>query len=997
MAFYKAIGSKDIKTRVFHLFLALAMFLAAIPAALFIMPQRAEAAVTYVGNGPAVMVGSGNLNNIPVPSGIQNNDILIVVLHSRDNVNSTMPAGWTNVVEGNGNTANRLEVWWKRTAGTETAPTVAHSGGNAAIARMHAFRGAVNAGSPFDVVGTVQSNADSPINTAPITTTTSGDMILHLFGSQDDNNWGNFTGIPNTLAAQNAYDPGILYADNSLALTYGIQATAGSTGAAGAAQTANGPDAGVSVQMAIRPGITTLGSGTDPVANTIGPGAAETDVNAFTLQTNSGTMFYVGNGSAVMVGSGNLNNIPVPSGIQNNDILIVVLHSRDNVNSTMPAGWTNVVEGNGNTANRLEVWWKRTAGTETAPTVAHSGGNAAIARMHAFRGAVNAGSPFDVVGTVQSNADSPINTAPITTTTSGDMILHLFGSQDDNNWGNFTGIPNTLAAQNAYDPGILYADNSLALTYGIQATAGSTGAAGAAQTANGPDAGVSVQMALKPAIIETTESITSVTINLSSGSGIQTLKITDSLNNSLGFINSPAAGSNTISVSITATTTQASYKVRIIPLSHSNMPAPPGGSYAVTAPVTSWTSAPTTPYIHTGTDANINPLTIDNLSPGNAAGLIATPGDTQASLSWTNPTDSDFSNVLILRNTSSISNIPSEGSSPAVDSLIGTSIVRYTGSASPFTDTGLINGTTYFYRVFAKDIRGNYSPTGVEVSVTPVAPVADYFIISPDYSDTGARGTTKTYTHTIESYSVEARTVNLAKSDSLAADGWTSVIRDASDTQDIASIDIPAYPGSVSFIVKVNIPADAPGGATNITTVTGSWGYDDFIDIATDITTVEDSAAMLILSVYNPATSSYQVYDPGNPQILVMDFGGIMPAQEYTIGDTTGVPYAVKLEVSVSGSTFDIASTSSDFISYDSPIKYISIARLMFAKDQVPNASNDGNWTSFSSLGNTIYTNQPAGQGIPYYFDYRLKLEWDDEASEEFYSTDITYTVTTTT
>lgn len=212
--------------------------------------KEVQAAVSYVGAGGAVKVASGNMVSVGVPVGIQNNDILIVIVHSRDNVNSTMPAGWTQKVEDNGSTTNRLEVWWKRTTGTESAPTVTRPGGNSAIARMHAFRGLAESGDPFNVVGTVQRNTGSPISTAAITTTVDRAMILHLFGSQDDNTWGSYTGIPTNIAG---VDTNTLGTDNSLGLIYGTQSTAGLTGTAGAGQTARGPDAGASVLMALKP------------------------------------------------------------------------------------------------------------------------------------------------------------------------------------------------------------------------------------------------------------------------------------------------------------------------------------------------------------------------------------------------------------------------------------------------------------------------------------------------------------------------------------------------------------------------------------------------------------------------------------------------------------------------------------------------------------------------------------------------------------------------
>ena len=180
-------------------------------------------------------------------------------------------------------------------------------------------------------------------------------------------------------------------------------------------------------------------------------------------------------------------------------------------------------------------------------------------------------------------------------------------------------------------------------------------------------------------------------------------------------------GSNTLSFincTISVTTAVTTFKVRIIPKTHANMPAVPSGlSYDVTGTITSFTST----NAQAGTDTDSATVTIDNLSPGNVTGPGAAPGDTQVTLSWTNPVDADFNNVVILRNTATIGDVPTEGSSPLVNDTIppGNSVVRYTGSISPFVDTGLTNGQIYYYRIFAKDDKGNYSDTGVEVSATP--------------------------------------------------------------------------------------------------------------------------------------------------------------------------------------------------------------------------------------------------------------------------------------
>jgi uncharacterized repeat protein (TIGR02543 family) len=87
----------------------------------------------------------------------------------------------------------------------------------------------------------------------------------------------------------------------------------------------------------------------------------------------------------------------------------------------------------------------------------------------------------------------------------------------------------------------------------------------------------------------------------------------------------------------------------------------------------------------------------DNTPPAMVSKLQATPGSGQVTLSWTNPSDSDFNGVLILRKA---------GVAPA-DPTDGT--VVYDGIATNTQDQGLDNGKTYYYAVFAYDNLRNYS------------------------------------------------------------------------------------------------------------------------------------------------------------------------------------------------------------------------------------------------------------------------------------------------
>jgi len=139
------------------------------------------------------------------------------------------------------------------------------------------------------------------------------------------------------------------------------------------------------------------------------------------------------------------------------------------------------------------------------------------------------------------------------------------------------------------------------------------------------------------------------------------------------------------------------------------MAAPPGASYAVTGTVTAITST-NTPVYNDTTSATV---TIDNLSTANPSGFGGTPGDGQVALSWTNPGDGDFAQVIILRSTAAISDAPTEGATYSVGNTIGASSVVYAGTGTSFTDTTVANGTAYWYKIFARDTCINYS-TGTQ-------------------------------------------------------------------------------------------------------------------------------------------------------------------------------------------------------------------------------------------------------------------------------------------
>jgi YD repeat-containing protein len=116
------------------------------------------------------------------------------------------------------------------------------------------------------------------------------------------------------------------------------------------------------------------------------------------------------------------------------------------------------------------------------------------------------------------------------------------------------------------------------------------------------------------------------------------------------------------------------------------------------------------PNYSSGVTATATPVAPpDTTPPANVTGFTATPGNAQVELAWSLPADADFAGVKILRRTGSYPASPSDGTAV------------YNGAGTGTTDTGLVNGTEYFYKAFSYDGVPNYA-SGATASAVPAAP-----------------------------------------------------------------------------------------------------------------------------------------------------------------------------------------------------------------------------------------------------------------------------------
>ncbi len=240
-----------------------------------------------------------------------------------------------------------------------------------------------------------------------------------------------------------------------------------------------------------------------------------------------------------------------------------------------------------------------------------------------------------------------------------------------------------------------------------------------------------------------TDTVTGLTVTLGPASAFNNIALVDITNEQGVSRCSATPSSNTVlltSCGIAISTSATTSLIKITPKTHANMAAPASGaSYATVATVTSITAT----NITAGTDTDSATITVDNLSPGNITGAAVSAGDTQNGLAWSNPGDADFQSTVILRNTSLITDVPTEGILPSAGGFVGTSYVPVVSNGgTSFTDTGLTNGVPYYYKLFAYDTNGNYSTTGVVPTGSPATPATVPTVTTQSASTVGQTSAT---------------------------------------------------------------------------------------------------------------------------------------------------------------------------------------------------------------------------------------------------------------
>jgi hypothetical protein len=122
------------------------------------------------------------------------------------------------------------------------------------------------------------------------------------------------------------------------------------------------------------------------------------------------------------------------------------------------------------------------------------------------------------------------------------------------------------------------------------------------------------------------------------------------------------------------------------PSTSSGQPAPSGGG------------SPST-----GSGSSSGGSYVDTTPPNQPNNFKALPAESQITLKWNNPTNTDFVRVVIFRSTTTIPSNIVFSSAKDKNTLI------YEGTDEEYTDTNLDNNTTYNYAIYAYDRKPNYT------------------------------------------------------------------------------------------------------------------------------------------------------------------------------------------------------------------------------------------------------------------------------------------------
>jgi hypothetical protein len=208
----------------------------------------------YVGAGTAAWTATNAATIAPgLPSGWAADDIHVLIAHRSDNTAMTSLSGWTNIagLTGNNTAAQRVEVWWRRAVGGDSAPTVTFGSGTVVRgARIIGIRGCPTSGDPFSTSSRSDNAASATLTFATITPTDANTRLIAAYAYEDD---------PTAASTITNWQPFVISTSslgNDAAIGFALKqwptassATGGLTSTASGGTFANSPNVGILLSL----------------------------------------------------------------------------------------------------------------------------------------------------------------------------------------------------------------------------------------------------------------------------------------------------------------------------------------------------------------------------------------------------------------------------------------------------------------------------------------------------------------------------------------------------------------------------------------------------------------------------------------------------------------------------------------------------------------------------------------------------------------------------
>ena len=420
----------------------------------------AASTIQFQGQGGAASRNGCGTISPSLPGGTAVGDLLIAVVASGDDSTISM-AGWNTLYNNIGAVNQAAALFWRVATGGDPT-TITQSGNcNVIIGQIARFTG-VDTSQPFGAGPSASFQNAATVTSGSIIVPDSGAMVVFTVHSNDNSSTGGLTG-------------------------FNLQFNS---------QTTSGNDAAISLYTSSPPTTPPYTAGPYTVTKTRG------------ADPNQGVVFSLRPKNSVLV-------LNVPAGTTVGDVLIAsVATTPTGTTVTPPTGWTSALSTAqaSATSNRLSTFYHVVSGVEPASYMFALDGSVpagAAGEMIAFSGVDNV-SPIDAQGG-NATASSLTQTATaITTTAPNAMVVGAFELASSPSAANYNPSGGQSMTKSLAQPSITPASNSgvaIVMSYGVQATAGSTGNKSAVASGVSADTGAAQLFSLKPAATLTHYSI----------------------------------------------------------------------------------------------------------------------------------------------------------------------------------------------------------------------------------------------------------------------------------------------------------------------------------------------------------------------------------------------------------------------------------------------------------------------------------------------------------